>query len=442
MRVVRYSLNTALTALALSAGSTDAFAQSNDEVFPQFQFDFSTPGARANAMGRTFIGIADDSSASITNPAGLTRLARQQFYFEFKNTELEVERLASDPFADRLNQASFVSFSSPIGERLTVAFTRHEFLNHRETFSLGPRPIPPQFAFVFFPVDGRSDFSAVSYAGSVAVTVTPKLRIGLTLSADRLRAKAVATRFNFARAACSIDQGAGGGCSTEFERTDTIANRTEIDETAGGVSTVIGALVVPHEALTIGFQFAKGATFEVEERLSGNPLFPTPSTQLVLADGFPKTVTINVPDRLGVGISARPLPRLLVAADFVRIGYSSLAQDFTLIFNAGELTGSNFKIADASEYHVGAEYLVLAGERRVFVRAGFYTSPDHRAEFIPSPTADPSTNDEEVAKYNLLPRDTDLVGSVGAGIAVGPRFQVDVAYLVGREFVASLGLRF
>src|SRR4029078_8756828 len=42
-----------------------ARAQSNDEVFPSFQFNFSTPGARANALGRAFIGLADDASASI-----------------------------------------------------------------------------------------------------------------------------------------------------------------------------------------------------------------------------------------------------------------------------------------------------------------------------------------------------------------------------------------
>jgi hypothetical protein len=37
-------------------------------------FRFNNPGARANAMGGAFIGLADDATAAYTNPAGLTIL--------------------------------------------------------------------------------------------------------------------------------------------------------------------------------------------------------------------------------------------------------------------------------------------------------------------------------------------------------------------------------
>ena len=435
-KVFRVFTRAALTALVVAVGSPAALAQSNDEVFPQFQFNFSTPGARANAMGRTFIGIADDSSASITNPAGLTRLSRPQLYFEFKSTDLEVERLSAEDslitgqptvFGDRLNHVGFLSFSAPIGERLTVALTRHQFLSHRETFTLEPRPIPPVFDFAFFPVDGETDFSAVSYAGSIAAVINEKVRLGVTLSIDRLSAQATATRFDF---------------MLPLARTDTVVNQTEIDETATAVSAVVGALIVPTDKVSIGIQYAKGATFEVEESLSSNPAFPFPSNDLVLEDGFPKDVTINVPDRFGVGVSVRPTPRLLVAADLVRIGYSSLAQDFTLIFDADELDESNYDVDDVSEFHAGAEYLLLTGERRLFVRAGLFTSPDHRTRFTPSAFAQPETNDGEAAKYNLLPRETETLGTFGAGVAVGARFQADFAFIVGREFVASAAVRF
>jgi hypothetical protein len=73
----RVAAAAAVVALGLAAGR--ARAQSNDEVLPQFQFNFSTPGARANAMGGAFIGLADDGSASISNLAGLVRLARFDF---------------------------------------------------------------------------------------------------------------------------------------------------------------------------------------------------------------------------------------------------------------------------------------------------------------------------------------------------------------------------
>src|SRR5262249_59716158 len=81
--------------IATAGSATTAAAQSNDEVFPfGFEWNFSTPGARANGMGRTFIGIADDGTAPISNPAGLMSLTRPQVYGEFKSTDLKVDRLA------------------------------------------------------------------------------------------------------------------------------------------------------------------------------------------------------------------------------------------------------------------------------------------------------------------------------------------------------------
>ena len=56
-------------ATALLWGTTSAWALTNDENFAQFQFNFNTPGARALGIGGAFISIADDATASETNPA-------------------------------------------------------------------------------------------------------------------------------------------------------------------------------------------------------------------------------------------------------------------------------------------------------------------------------------------------------------------------------------
>src|SRR5207249_4906766 len=77
IRAFRFVLLLIFTSLGMAAA---AGAQTNDEVFPQVQWNFSTPGARANGMGRTFIGTADDASAAVTNPAGLMNLTRPQVY--------------------------------------------------------------------------------------------------------------------------------------------------------------------------------------------------------------------------------------------------------------------------------------------------------------------------------------------------------------------------
>src|SRR5688572_261846 len=162
------------TAVLVLYSSPAAFAQSNDEVFPQLQWNFGTPGARANAMGRAFIGVADDASASITNPAGQSRLTRPQFYVEFKSTDVKVKRLAAvDSFttlaeqesSQAVNSITFLAASYPVNRKLTVGFTYSEFLRYEEKFSLDPRRVVlPGEDFIFFGVEGDSEFKGTSYA--------------------------------------------------------------------------------------------------------------------------------------------------------------------------------------------------------------------------------------------------------------------------------------
>ncbi len=117
--------------------------------------EFRSPGASANAMGQAFIGVADDATAATTNPAGLVNLTRPQVYLEYKNTDLRVQRLANadsfftgqpTTFATNVNSPSFLNVAWPVGSKVAVAFTRHEFLNQQESFQLAPRAYPSQHA--------------------------------------------------------------------------------------------------------------------------------------------------------------------------------------------------------------------------------------------------------------------------------------------------------
>src|SRR5207237_1938085 len=131
--------------------------------------NFSTPGARANGMGRSFIGLADDATAAVTNPAGLITLTRPQFYVEYKNTKLESQRLRDinssttlqpTTFSTSVNALSFLSVSVPINSRLAAAFVVHRFLDYHETFFTLARSVldPARPNDRFFPVDGSADF--------------------------------------------------------------------------------------------------------------------------------------------------------------------------------------------------------------------------------------------------------------------------------------------
>src|SRR5258705_7027176 len=195
IRSFRFVLLLILTSLGLAAA---AEAQTNDEVFPQVQWNFSTPGARANGMGRTFIGTADDASAAVTNPAGLMNLTRPQVYAEYKNTDLSVDRLAApdsfktlqpSTFTSNINALSFVNYSMPLTDKLAFGFTINQFLYYREVFALSPRTLVNQsngnyIDIAAFGVKGDVDLKATSFGGSVAYAVRKDLMVGVSVSAN------------------------------------------------------------------------------------------------------------------------------------------------------------------------------------------------------------------------------------------------------------------
>ena len=78
---------------------------------PNIGLSLFSPGARANAMGRAFIGVADDASAAITNPSGLVNLTRPQVYVEFKSTDFE--GLFAGAARERINSLSFLGAGIP-----------------------------------------------------------------------------------------------------------------------------------------------------------------------------------------------------------------------------------------------------------------------------------------------------------------------------------------
>ena len=60
--------------------AADASAQSSLQV--PIQFDFLNPSARSLALGGAFVGLADDATAALVNPAGLIGLTRKEISIE------------------------------------------------------------------------------------------------------------------------------------------------------------------------------------------------------------------------------------------------------------------------------------------------------------------------------------------------------------------------
>ena len=120
----------------------------NTETFSGFQFNFNNPGARALGMGGAFVAVADDATAVVANPAGLTILQRPEISAEYKYTRFRntINAFTNTPtdgatntvhdrdFDDSVNTPSFFSFVYPTERVVLAAFVR-ELINYKSTFN-------------------------------------------------------------------------------------------------------------------------------------------------------------------------------------------------------------------------------------------------------------------------------------------------------------------
>lgn len=430
---------------------TPRFNELPGEVFREFQFNFATPGARASGMGRAFIGLADDATASVSNPAGLVNLDKPQVYSEFKSTQLRSRRLAergalntlqTSNFYSRLNDLSFLNVSFPLGDRLVIALTRHEFLNFTEEFVLGDRAIPGdcrdlnengrfevgssgECVPLLFPVRGQGDdparthFEGVSVAGSIAFQIRQRISIGATVSLEKLHADVDVSNFaGFANALRDSDTHDALLDSnnellnrtpngTPIDPNLTIARYT-VDDSDKAIGFTLGLLYTPIKDLSIGTVFTKGASFKLMQSRAFSQEFIEFAEAAGAVIGsllFTQEFSFDIPDRYGFGLAARPSDRTRIVFDLLRIKYSDFLRDDTVITPESNFVGDgatpgfgfspsraaaaafpvDYEIDDATELHLGGEFELPMRRLQLFTRVGIFNDPDHRIRFVGSP---------------------------------------------------------
>src|SRR4029077_20141436 len=136
-----------MLALARPVAAGDA-RPTHTETFSGFSFNFNNPGARALGMGGAFVAVADDATAVVANPAGLTILQRPEISAEYKHTRFRntinaftnttadapTNRVHDRDFDDNVNTPSFFSFVYPTERVVLAAFVR-ELINYKSTFN-------------------------------------------------------------------------------------------------------------------------------------------------------------------------------------------------------------------------------------------------------------------------------------------------------------------
>lgn len=401
-------LSSALVVLSCAVPSL-ALAQTNERLYEELDFRFVTPGARAMAMGKAFVGLADDATAAYSNPAGLSSLLDQEVSFEFTVTNIKHYRLISgetmetQAFGDAVVTPSFFSYVLPLN-RFTVSLFTNRIQDYQETFLIERRESDaiPGFDETAF---GTLSIEVDNYGLGLSAIVNRYVSIGGSLVLATLD---LASRFR------------NGQPLNARNGTDTIDSGSEI-------GVIAGVLIKPFRRFSLGAVYHSGQTFDLETTLFGDFL---ENGMDVTRTGDRRNIQYAIPDKFTVGISWRPLEQLVTVFDVAWIDYSKLVADSFLVVDfmdsAAELTRDNFFIESAWEAHLGTEYRLFFRRATVGLRAGVFTDPDHQLRFVPNDNGHVANSILDF-RFNTASQKTDVGVTFGAGVALFNRVQIDAA---------------
>lgn len=404
----------------------NTFCQANFDTGFTLEFNFFNPGARALGMGGAFVALADDSTAALANPAGLTTLIRPELSVEYSATDFRNRipfnggfqtytfSTTHDPdqnpiyhvtnfrqhfepkdFPQTSSALSFASFVYPVRPN---RFVVSAYYNEQAKFKPRLSPDPSGFGNCeegdstctehrtetfgrrFLPTEATTDLRIRNAGFSVAVHPWRKVSLGsgVTVSRLSLAVEQLHSAFNPGLQ----DQG--------------LQNEYRLSGEDNGVAFTAGTLLSPWQKVSFGFVFSRRPKFDAS--FSNN----TPSLVAAfngLANPIQtQAVTIKIPDSLSAGVSVKPSDVVRINADAVFVRYSQLmdryfnvrynqgAVDFlnTFQISNGDVYRADFQkgtleIEDGIEYRVGGEYVFRIGgdERPLAVRGGYWREPFH-----------------------------------------------------------------
>lgn len=404
----RVSILAALAMLTFGAGTAHALVEDTD--VQTMDFRFNNPGARANALGGTFIGIADDATAAYTNPAGLTVLTKPEISLEFKytnNTNRVYDTTANyTDYDDESLGASFLSAVFP-RDKATVAIYRQQFLNSDIKFDFGG-------------AQNQVDLNGDIYGLGMGFQAGEKVNLGFSVGFAQLDYFFEARKGDDPNLMGNFIHQVDGSDSSEYYAAAMLLN--------------------PIESLSLGLVYRYGPEFDTRMNITEADevtiAIPPAAVTVPVIKVYNLNNHMKIPDIYGVGLSWRPLASLTFAADYNRIKYSQLADELVVLPVHGKANPAEFQIDDADEFHAGAEYVLDLGRFPLALRAGYYFRPDHRFYY---------TGNDQGIKAMYHPGDDENIFSGGFGMVLGEKTQVDVAAMLGdftEEYTVSMVYRY
>ena len=422
MRVDRLPFQVGMQILLLTGLLVPLPVSAQQSIVP-LQLSFSDPGARSMGFGGAFVGLADDATAAIANPAGLAQLIKPEVSIEARHWSYSIPyseggRLENLPSGNGLDNTlgirratseynvsgiSFLSFAFPTGN-WTFALFRHELANLEffgETqgfFSGGTDCCQVR------EVDQRvwSDLEMVSWGLSTAYRISDRIDLGLGVAYNDASMRTGAMQY----LADDDTLESIFGPNSYLPERSVIGERStsnDADWTLTG-----GILWQLTESWSIGGVYRQGPEIEIDvEAVAGEAvdLGVPPGSVFFQVFGHP----VEFPDTYGLGFAYRaPSGRLTISFQWDYIEYSSISSSLQL---------DDQTIDDINTLHLGTEYVFLDSTPIIALRLGSWLEPDHQVR---------ATIDDPYLRALLPPGDDDVHFSAGFGLAM-QRFQVDFA---------------
>lgn len=393
-------------------------AQTNEEVFREYQFNFNLPGARANGMGGAFIGLADDATSSFTNPAGLAFLAETAVTLDWRNQHLKGQTGTIEGFFNTrfdveprdLNLAAFFSLNFNYRGWYFGLF-QHNYVNEQQKRSFQSRSL------------------------STGVETLEVRDIDLDLSGTAL-GLGIARRLGAFKLGLAVNY-LTFDANTSYQRSaftfriprETVAYTSKIGNSDRDWGYTVGLLHETGSAFSWGAVLRTHPTFSLKEDI----LEEVDGQPVLVGEDVP--VPFVVPDVFGMGIRYKVQPVISLLLDWQRIFYSQLIEDgFVIVEDITDDSKANYAVKDTNELHVGMEWLFPTARSVWVARAGYYHNPVHAVTY----RGDNVATIDRFAQIGLVNQNHY---TLGAGWVFQNAFELDFSanfWEEGREVTASI----
>lgn len=429
-------MNRFMVCLLLLGMGTLCLAQHNNRSARDLQFRFGNPGARSQGFGGAFIGLADDATAPVANPAGMLRTAKRSLAFEinyerqdneipFYGGTIQQQNIFEFDFNFTESEAPENTFQIPYlavvfpQNNMRYGFFLHQQANLKRAYSTEPITVCHLRAD-FYPFCDQDD-NPLAFNPSTDVLDIQMLNAGASF------AFGIGERFSMGVSLFFSQMDYQADSSIEFRQVlDTVLveklARGE-DEDFGGI---IGLLWRPAQELSIGVTYKAQPEFEYTAQLRKERPLPR------VPDDFSKIGVFKVPDSLGIGVSITPMDNVTINVDANRVYYSEITDellDFSGVVIEDQLVTQT--MADVTEIHVGMEWVFLNLAHPLSLRLGYWLDPYHAAtntvadsQILEGDTDRPAVRD--IFFLNLFEEDENHY-SLGLGWSFGTNLQFDAA---------------